>query len=124
MDATDEMSRQLKEMLFQIQEISESTSRHSGELAHSSQAAQSDTEQIAATMEELASGTETQAKTASDLAGTMDHFSTSIQSAYSQGKETLSSSSSVVQLTDSGKEQMHSSSEQMTRINDIIEEAA
>lgn len=124
MDATDEMSRQLKEMLFQIQEISESTSRHSGELAHSSEAVQSDTEQIAATMEELASGTETQAKTASDLAGTMDYFSTSIQSAYSQGKETLSSSSSVVQLTDSGKEQMHSSSEQMTRINNIIEEAA
>src|SRR5699024_10309308 len=124
MDATDEMNQHLKEMLNQIQEISQDTAHHSDELAHSSKAAQSDTEQIAATMEELASGTETQAKTASDLSGTMETFSEAIQAAYSDGKDTLSSSAQVVSLADAGREQMQSSSRQMQRINQLIEEAA
>ena len=124
MDATDEMNQHLKEMLNQIQEISQDTAHHSDELAHSSKAAQSDTEQIAATMEELASGTETQAKTASDLSGTMETFSEAIQAAYTDGKDTLSSSAQVVSLADAGREQMQSSSRQMQRINQLIEEAA
>src|SRR5699024_5555209 len=121
--ATNEMSTNLTGMLKEIRTISEDTSRNSDELAHSSEVAQSDTEQIAATMEELASGTETQARTASDLAGTMDSFAESIDSAYSNGEETLQSSNAVLQLAEQGTKQMHSSADQMQRINQIIKEA-
>lgn len=123
MAATNDMSQNLLKMIQNIQSITNGTAENSKSLAHFSDVAQSDTEQIAATMEELASGTETQAKTASDLAGSMDHFSRAIQTAYDNGEDTLHSSKSVLSLADEGKQKLSGSAAQMQQIQEIIKES-
>ncbi|WP_342441644.1 methyl-accepting chemotaxis protein [Lysinibacillus sp. FSL K6-0057] len=71
-------------------------------------------------MQELASGTETQASTTGDLAETMTAFKRSIHETTQEGIELSKHSSHVQNLTVSGKSLMVQSTKQMATINEIV----
>ena len=80
-------------------------------------------QQIASTMQELAAGTESEAKTASELASIMGLFSTSVQEANANGENIQKSSNEVFQMTSEGSQLMKSSNEQMVKIDQIVQES-
>src|SRR5699024_2018577 len=72
--ATNHMNDQMRDLLNQINTVSETVSSQSEELTQSAGEVKEGAEQIASTMQELASGSETQATSASDLSSTMQLF--------------------------------------------------
>ncbi|GAE92050.1 methyl-accepting chemotaxis protein [Gracilibacillus boraciitolerans JCM 21714] len=71
------------------------------------------TEQIASTMEELASGTETQATHAGDVAAKMSDFSQKVREANENGEMIKGASHNVLGMTENGREMMTTSVAQM-----------
>ena len=73
-NATNDMNQNMRDLLNQINAVSETVSSQSEELTQTAGEVKTGTEQIATTMEELASGFETQANSASNLANIMGTF--------------------------------------------------
>src|SRR5699024_5395915 len=80
--ATNHMNDQMRDLLNQINTVSETVSSQSEELTQSAGEVKEGAEQIASTMQELASGSETQATSASDLSSTMQLFANEIDEAH------------------------------------------
>lgn len=118
--SANEMNEKLKQTISSIHTVSETVAASSEELAQSSNEVQTGTEQITVTMQELASGTETQASTAGDLAETMVSFQQSIHETTQEGVELKEHSDHVQNLTNTGKELMVQSTQQMAAINEIV----
>lgn len=72
--ATNEMSKNIRQLLNEISFVSGSIASQSEELAQSSNEVNADAQQIATTMQELAAGTESQASSASESASVMGTF--------------------------------------------------
>src|SRR5699024_6278731 len=94
-------------------------------LTQSANEVKSGTEQVASTMEELASGAEIQANSASDLTNYMGSFTEKIEHTNDNNRAVHNSSEKVLSLTENGGEMMRSSSEQMNllALNAAIEAA-
>ncbi|WP_405099954.1 methyl-accepting chemotaxis protein [Oceanobacillus sp. FSL H7-0719] len=121
--ATNEMNKNMQELLNQIQIVSETVSSQSEELTQSSNEVMTGTEQVASTMEEIAAGAESQANNAGDLSEKMGIFTVKIQETSKESTTMHGSSNAVLELTNKGAEMMHSSVEQMTKINEIVNQA-
>lgn len=121
--ATNEMNKNMQELLNQIQIVSETVSSQSEELTQSSNEVMTGTEQVASTMEEIAAGAESQANNAGDLSEKMGIFTVKIQETSKESTTMHGSSNAVLELTNKGAEMMHSSVEQMTKINKIVNQA-
>ena len=80
-------------------------------------------QQIATTMQELAYGTESEARTASDLASLMGVFSVSVQEANTLGDNVKESSNEVIHMTREGSQLMETSTKQMYKIDQIVQES-
>lgn len=100
-------------LIENVQNVSSSLTNSSQELYTTSHDVQKDTTQIAATMQELASGSELQATTASGLATNMDSFTEMMQETKLYGLEISSSSEDIVHKAQKGNELMKESSNQM-----------
>src|SRR5699024_8306035 len=74
-------------------------------------------------MEELASGAEIQANSASDLTYYMGSFTEKIEHTNDNNRAVHNSSEKVLSLTEKGGEMMRSSSEQMNKINTIVDDS-
>src|SRR5690625_2180519 len=74
-------------------------------------------------MEELASGAEVQANSASDLTNMMSVYTGKVNTANRNGVQIHENSKRVLHLTEEGSKLMQHSSEQMSRINDIVKES-
>lgn len=79
--------------------------------------------QVASTMEELSTGAETQANSASDLSENMSDFVQKVQQSETSGQEIAENSDHVIQLTTDGTSLMDKSVAQMNRIDSIVSEA-
>lgn len=121
--ATNKMTDQTRGLLDEINNVSSALSRQSEETARASNEVQSGTEQIAQIMDNLASGTETQAGSASDLSENMGVFMEKAKEANHNGENASQYSENVRQMTNEGTKLMTASTSQMERINDIVRNA-
>lgn len=113
----------LKQMLTQVANASKHITSRSEELTQSAVEVKEGSEQVSATMQELASGSETQANSTGDLVTTMQGFNTKINSANQEGEQIYGDSSTVQNLTEEGTELMIHSVSKMERINTIVNDA-
>ncbi len=74
-------------------------------------------------MQELASGTETQANHAGDVASKMSDFSGKVKEANDNGQIIHGASQNVLDMTKEGQEMMQGSISQMGRVNTIVKDA-
>lgn len=121
--ATNEMSASTRDVLNQINIVSETVTGQSEELSQSANEVKQGSEQISITMEELASGASTQATTASDLSTAMSSFTSKVEDVNTNSERINQSSNYVLELTDEGSRLMDSSTEQMTTIDQIVHDA-
>ncbi|MCM3756168.1 methyl-accepting chemotaxis protein [Sporosarcina aquimarina] len=121
--ATNDMSSHTRNMLNDINEVSSSVSAHSEELTQSSTEVNAASQQIAVTMQELTSGIESEANTATDLAMMMERFVERVEDANQKGEAIQKTSKNVLDQTANGAQLMESSTEQMQRIDAIVQEA-
>ena len=118
----EKMRLHLITMIDSIIQTSLLVGNQSEQLNQSADDVKSGTQQMA-TMEELASGTETQANFASDLAITMTQFAEQIKSISTSSESISKSSSLVLEETNLGNEYMNKSINQMNNIDQIVKDA-
>lgn len=121
--ATNEMNKNMRNLLHQINTVSETVANQSEELTQSSNEVMTGTEQVASTMQEIAAGSESQANNASELSSKMNVFTTKVQETSENSEHIQQSSDEVLQMTDEGAELMKSSTEQMAVIDKIVHHA-
>lgn len=121
--STNKMSQNNRNLLNRIAEVSETVSSQSEELTQAASEVKAGTEQVATTMEELATGAETQASSASDLSTIMGTFSDKVEQANENGVRIQENSGRVLEMTTVGSQLMHSSTEQMAKIDTIVKDA-
>ncbi|QGQ45350.1 methyl-accepting chemotaxis protein [Metabacillus sediminilitoris] len=118
--AIDKMRENLRDMISNISNVAGSVSRHSEELTHSSNEVKQGSLQVAATMQLLSNGADTQADASRLLAQEMDNFSIKIQEANQNGEEISLKSNVVLELANEGIQYMSGSVHQMELINSIV----
>ena len=121
--ATNEMSNNTRELLSEINIVSESVTSQSEELTQSSNEVNAAANQIAVTMQELASGIEAEANSASELSSIMDSFTIKVEEANAKGEYIQQSSNGVLSMTNEGSHLMETSTEQMAKIDLIVQDA-
>ncbi|MFZ3577034.1 methyl-accepting chemotaxis protein [Virgibacillus sp. DJP39] len=121
--ATNEMNTNTRELLNKINVVSDSVTGQSEELIQSANEVKEGSMQIATTMQELASGSETQANSASELSSVMTAFTTKVGEANSNGQQIQVSSNEVLGMTNEGSQLMASSTKQMAMIDQIVQDA-
>jgi len=121
--ATNEMSHNTRDLLTEINMVSETVSSQSEELTQSANEVKAGTEQISVTMEDLAIGTESQANNASTISSMMESFVAKVIDANENGDFIQKSSHTVLEMTNEGSGLMKSSTEQMVVIDQIVHEA-
>lgn len=121
--STNEMNQSMRTLVGEINAVSQTLSSHSEVMMTSSNEVSAGSQQIASTLQELANGAESQAKNSTDLASTMVSFTETVQSANENGAQIERASTNVLDMTGKGSELMQSSSDQMTKIDDIVHDA-
>ena len=122
-DAINQMQQQLKAIIVSISEASHTLEENSRDLHHASKEVKLGTEQVAITMQELATGSETQASSASNLATVIDVFNDEFQTVNQNTIQIAEGSKEILANTNQGEELMQKSSLQMNIIQDIMQEA-
>ncbi|SET08024.1 methyl-accepting chemotaxis protein [Oceanobacillus limi] len=122
-ESVNRMSENLRNVIQQVSEVSETVTSQSEELTQSANEVKAGTEQVATTMQELATGSETQANSASELSSVMSSFATKVQEANEEGDEAHKQSANVLEMTNEGSQLMKSSTQQMAKIDQIVQEA-
>ncbi|SYZ78123.1 methyl-accepting chemotaxis protein [Trichococcus shcherbakoviae] len=122
-DAINQMQQQLKAIIVSISEASHTLEENSRDLHHASKEVKIGTEQVAITMQELATGSETQASSASNLATVIDVFNDEFQAVNRNTIQIAEGSKEILANTNQGEELMQKSSLQMNIIQDIMQEA-
>ncbi|MFO1445396.1 methyl-accepting chemotaxis protein [Bacillus sp. Bva_UNVM-123] len=102
--STNEMSSNVRNVLSEINMVSEVINGQSEELSQSANEVNAGTQQIAVTMQEMATGTETQATSASDLASIMRAFLTNVEEANTNGEQIKHASDEVLGMTVEGSQ--------------------
>jgi methyl-accepting chemotaxis protein len=120
-NANNQTVEQVRELLFQINNVSESVSTQSEELTQSAIEVKEGSIQVAATMQEMATGAEAQVNHTSDLSATMMEFTKKIEELNTNGEQIQKTSNHVVSLTRTGNDLMEDSSAQMAKIDQIVQ---
>ncbi|MEH7226167.1 methyl-accepting chemotaxis protein [Bacillus sp. JJ1566] len=115
------MNYSLRSMIQEISTVSEQVTSKSSELMISSNEVKAASQQIASTVQELSTGAEEQAHSSTQLAKMMEEYTEKIQSANQNGSQINESSQNVLEMTKKGHEFMNASTEQMNKINSIME---
>ena len=121
--AINKLQEELKSMLTDISRVSETVASHSEELTQSAIEVSAGSEQISATMQELASGSVQLAARSAEIASITDSFAVKVEEADQYGKGIEASSKEVLQMTNGGTQLMEASSEQMEKINTVVNDA-
>lgn len=119
----NEMREKLQEMLHGTLNIARQVNGRSTNLTEATATVSDASSQIAATMQELAAGSEAQANTATNMAEMVGTFFENVQHANEAGIKVVDASNSVLQRTADGNEMMESSVEQMNDIYQVVNEA-
>lgn len=110
-------------LIRNIQSASHSLINSSQELFTTGTEVQQGTNQIAATMQELASGSELQANTASNLATEMNTFADTTKVTLDYGQEITHSSEAIVEKANQGNALMTKTNNQMNQVNKVVQQA-
>ncbi len=121
--AINGMTEHLRNVIQQVATVSQTVTSHSEELTQSANEVKAGSEQVAETMQELASGTETQANSASDLAEVISSFTTKVHQANDKGALVQQASNEVMVMTNEGSTLMEDSTTQMVAIDRIVKES-
>lgn len=121
--AANSLITNLRNIIQRVLDASNSVSQSSTILTKSSNEVKVSGEQMVRTMEELASGSETQANSASDLSEKMYEFVESVQISQEEGQKVATSTNEVLSITSDGSELMKQSVEQMNKIDVIVSDA-
>jgi methyl-accepting chemotaxis protein len=121
--AVNRMKDSIKSIVSNVANVANSVSSRSEGLTQSAKEVKEGNIQIARTMEELSSGSETQANGASDLAENMSEFVQRVTLSEQNGQEIASSSTEILSLTNNGTTLMNKSVSQMKQIDSIVSEA-
>lgn len=121
--ASNEMSSNTRALLMKINAVSENVLGQSEELTQGASEVKIGVEQIATTMDELATGAGTQASHTSELTTYMDTFSHKVNEANENGVKIQVNSDKVLELTNKGSQFMHTSTQQMKSINSIVKDS-
>src|SRR5690625_1929062 len=117
------MNKKIKNILIKISHTSENLNNQSDALNQSANEVMEGNLQVAATMEELSSGAETQANGAASLSETMNDFAQMVMISEDNGSKAAASSENVLYLTSDGQKLMNASVSQMNKIDQIVKEA-
>ncbi|MEH7380642.1 HAMP domain-containing methyl-accepting chemotaxis protein [Bacillus sp. JJ1533] len=115
------MNHSLRSMIHEISNVSTQVTSKSSELMISSSEVKAASQQIASTVQELSTGAEEQAHSSTQLAKMMEEYTGKIQTANQNGSQINESSKNVLEMTKKGYEYMTTSTEQMNKINSIME---
>lgn len=115
------MGDSLRNMISEISTVSAQVTSKSTELMLSSSEVKAASQQIASTVQELSTGAEEQAYTSTQLAKMMDEYAEKIKTANENGSQINSSSQNVLTMTKKGHDYMTASTDQMNKINNIME---
>ncbi|MEK3889927.1 methyl-accepting chemotaxis protein [Bacillus sp. FSL K6-3431] len=121
--ATNIMNDNTRNLLNEINSVSETVSGQSEELTQAASEVKSGTEQVAITMEELATASETQANSATDLSLANGTFINKVKEANENGERIQANSFEVLEMTSEGSRLMNSSTDQMAKIDQIVHDA-
>lgn len=121
--AVNTLSSNMRNIIHKVSEASQSVSGSSDVLTSSAREVKEGSNQMVITMEELASGSETQANSALHLSEQMQQFVDSVQVSQREGQEVATSSEKVLSLTSNGSNLMKQSVSQMDKIDTIVAEA-
>ena len=122
-ESINTMTNNNRQLLHEINYISETVSNQSEELTQAASEVKSGSDQIAKTMEELASGAELQANSAGELTNLMSSYANKVDAANENGTKIQRNSKRVLNMTEEGSKLMQHSSEQMDKINEIVKES-
>ena len=122
-NSLNQMQASLRKLIGNVANASTTIAKNSEELTQSANEVSEGAEQMVTTMQELAAGSETQANRASDLAMTMNVFSSKIEDADNEVKQIRESSQHVLEMTQQGTHLMEKSKTQMEFIDQIVNAA-
>lgn len=123
MRATNYLQAEISEIVISIRSSSKTLASQSEGLSNSTLEVQAGSEQVAITMQELATGTEGQAHSASGLAINMEAFGVDFERTAKNSEDVSNASTEMLGLASRGKSLMRTSNQQMTRISEIVHEA-
>jgi len=121
--AMQTMKHSLHDIIKKVMDASLHVASKSSELQKTSTEIQYGSDQIASTMQELSTGSESHAQNITSIAATMNEFTETIQETSNSGQQINTDAQHVLTLTDQGKKAMDASNEQMSKIDDIMQEA-
>ncbi len=119
--AANEMANNTRNLLTQINAVSETVTNQSEELTQAANEVKAGSDQVAITMQELATGSETQATSASDLASIMGTFTAKVQEVNDNGERVQEYSNEVLDMTNKGSDAMTATTKQMSKIDRIVQ---
>lgn len=119
-EAMNLMQDNMKDLVNNIANASTLMASHSEELTQSASEVKVGTDQVAFTMQELASGSEKQANSAGELSSNMSVFTKSVEEANREGKNIQQSTKDVFQMTQAGSNLMESSTKQMKKVEGVV----
>ncbi len=118
--SVDAMRQNLQGMIQEISSVSYQVTEKSEELMQSSNEVKAASQQIAFTMDELSLGANAQASTSSGIVVMMDSYVEKMNEANKESKGIRTVSADVLDMTQTGNELMHESTEKMTVIQHLV----
>lgn len=122
-ESANHMSYQLREMIEQIQNLSNAVSIHSDELKNTSNQINSAQKHVTSMMDELATGAEDQVAYSNEIVTLMDRFAKKIEEANDNGGRVQRRTNRVMNMTNEGKALLELSTKQMYTINDTLQDS-
>lgn len=122
-ESTNSMNSQLREIIVNVTDVSNATEKQSNMLAETSIYVSEGTEQIASTMQEIAAGAESQAGHATHLSEEMGTFAHAIEGMADRSSNVTTNANEILMMSKNGYSLMTSSTEQMKKIDGIMEGA-
>ncbi|RDI45481.1 methyl-accepting chemotaxis protein [Falsibacillus pallidus] len=119
-NSMNHMKKKLRDMMLEITRVSDQVTTQSEELTQHADEVGMGSTQIASTMQELSSGAEEQAHSASTLLEKMSDFSQSIMNAAMEGENVKENSKQMLEITGDGTQNMIQSVNQMNEIDNQI----
>lgn len=121
--AINRMRERIQGTLLGTLDISRKLNSSSASLLTATETVSDSSNQIAATMEQLAAGSEAQANTASNMAEMVGEFFEDVQQANQAGTEVAAAAGQILQRTGDGNKMMTNSVEQMNEIYRVVNES-
>lgn len=119
----NKMRENLRNMIQQISSMTSTVGKSSSALTELAHEVKASSEQIAVTMQDLAKGSESQASHSNLVSESMQQYAKIVQDANENGEKIQESSQIVLTFANDGKELMDQSTEQMAKIDSIVEES-